>query len=169
MNCSQASLSWLLCPSPFPEVCPSSWPLHQWYCPAISSSKNFCPQSFPASRTFPMSQLFTSGGQNTGASVSASVLPKSMQCWFSLRLTDFISLPFKEAQESSPASQFKSINTSALDLLYSPALTSVCDYWKNHSFDYTLVIWSFVSNVRSLLFNMLSRFVVGFLPRRKHL
>ena len=66
------------CPSPTPEVCPSSCPLHQWCHPGILSSDalfSFCPQSFPASGTFPMSRLFTSNDQNTGASASASVLP----------------------------------------------------------------------------------------------
>ena len=83
------------CPSPPPKVCPSSCPLHQWWHPAISSSNAlfFCPQSFPASGTFPMSQLFTSGDQNTGLqySASASVLPMSIQGWFPLRLICLIS------------------------------------------------------------------------------
>ena len=77
-----------LCPSPFPEVCPSSCPLHQWCHLTISSSDALfsCgPQSFPMSGTFPMSQLFVSGDQNTGVSVSASVLPTSIQGWFPLR------------------------------------------------------------------------------------
>ena len=136
--------------------------------PTISSSValfSFFLQSFPASGSFPMNQLFTSGGQNIGASASASVLPRSMQCWFPLRLTDFISLPFKEAQESSPAPQFKSINTLALGLLYSPPLTSVHDYWKT----ITLTIRTFVGKVMALLFNKLSRFVIAFLTRRKQL
>ena len=83
------------CPPPSPEVYPSSCPLHWWSHPAISSSDalfSFCPQSFPASGTFPMNQLFASGDQNTGASASASVLPKSIQGWFPLRLTGLISL-----------------------------------------------------------------------------
>ena len=83
------------CPSPSPKVCPIWCPLHWWCHPAISSSDalfSFSPQSFPASGTFPMSQLFTSGGQNTGASASVSVLPMSIQGWFPLRLTDLISL-----------------------------------------------------------------------------
>ena len=81
-------------PSPSPEVCPSSCPLHWWCHPAISSSDtlfSFCPQSFPASGTFPMSRLFASDDQNTGASASASVLPMSIQDWFPLRLTSLIS------------------------------------------------------------------------------
>ena len=83
------------CPLLSPRVCPSSCPLHWWYHPAISSSDtlfSFCPQSFPASETFPMSQLFSSGDQNTGASTSASVLPMSVQGLFPLRLAILISL-----------------------------------------------------------------------------
>ena len=83
------------CPSPSSEVCPSSCPLHQWCHPAVSSSDvlfSFDPQSFPASGTFPVSWLFTSGDQNTGASASASVLPMSIQGLFPLRLTGLISL-----------------------------------------------------------------------------
>ena len=84
-----------LCPSPPPEVCPSSCPLHWWCHPAISSSDalfSFFPQSFPASGTFPMSQLFASDDQNTGVSASASVLPVNTQGWFPLRMTGLISL-----------------------------------------------------------------------------
>ena len=83
------------CPSPSPRVCPSSCSLHQWCCPAISSCEalfSFCPQSFPASGTFPMSHLFTSDDQTTGASASASVLSMNIQGWFPLRLADLISL-----------------------------------------------------------------------------
>ena len=83
------------CPSPSPKVCLSSCPLHQWCYPAISPSDSlfsFCPQSLPASGTLPMSWLFASGDQNTGASASASVLPMSIPGWFSSRLTGLISL-----------------------------------------------------------------------------
>ena len=69
------------CPSPSPKVCPSSYPLHWWCHPSISSSDTLfssCPQSSPASGIFPMSQLFTPGDQNTGVSASASVLPMSI-------------------------------------------------------------------------------------------
>ena len=76
------------------RACPSSYPLHQRCYLAISSSYIlfFCPQSFPVSGTFPMSQLFTSDDQNAGISMSASVLPMSIQGWFPLRLTGLISL-----------------------------------------------------------------------------
>ena len=97
------------CPSPSPKVCLNSCPLHQWCHPAISSSDTlftFCPQSFPASGTFPMSQLFTSGDQNTGASDSASVLPMSIQGWFPLRLIGLISLLSKSSTLLSSSVQF---------------------------------------------------------------
>ena len=85
------------CPSPSPEVCPGSCPLHQWCNPTVSSSDTllFCPQSLPVSGTFLMSQLFISDDQNTGASASESVLLMSIQGWFPLRLTGLISLLFK--------------------------------------------------------------------------
>ena len=88
---------------PFPEVCLSLCPLHWWYHPAISSSDTlfFCPQYFPASRTFPVSWLFTSGDQNTeaSASTSASVFSISIQGWFCFRLTGLISLLSKGLSE----------------------------------------------------------------------
>ena len=83
------------CPSPSPRVCPSSCPLHWWCHPAITFSDtlfSFCLQPFPASGTFPASQLFASDDQNTGTSASASVLLTSIQGWFPLRSTGLISL-----------------------------------------------------------------------------
>ena len=88
----------LPCPSPSPGVCSNSCPLSQWCYLTISSSVtlfSFCLQSFPASGSFPMSRLFTSGGQSIGASASASVLPMNIQGWFLLELTGLISLKFK--------------------------------------------------------------------------
>ena len=83
------------CPSPSPRVCSSSCLLHRWCLPAISPSDalfSFCPQSFPASGTFPMSQLLASDDQNSGASVLVSVLSTNIQGWFPLRLTGLILL-----------------------------------------------------------------------------
>ena len=74
-------------PSPTPRVHPNPCPLSRWCHPTISSSVfpfSSCPQSFPASGSFPMSQLFTSGGQSMGVSASTSVLPMNSQDWFSL-------------------------------------------------------------------------------------
>ena len=89
----------LLCPSLSPRVCSNSCPLSQWCYLTISSSVvpfSFCLQPFPASGSFPMSRLFTSGNQSIGASASASVLPMNTQDWFPLGLTGFISLFPKE-------------------------------------------------------------------------
>ena len=72
----------------------------------------------------------------SGASASASVLPKNIQDQFPLGLTGLISCSPRDSQESSPPAQFKSISSSALSFLYGPTLTSIHDYWKNHSFDY---------------------------------
>ena len=83
------------CPSPSPGVCPSSCSLHCWCHPAILSSGalfSLCPWSFPASRTFPMSHLFTSDHQNNGASATASVFLVNIQGWSPSRLTSLISL-----------------------------------------------------------------------------
>ena len=77
----------LPCPSPIARVCSNSCPLSQWCHPTISSYVipfSSCLQSFPASGSFPMSQLFASGGQSTGVSASASVLPMNIQGWFPL-------------------------------------------------------------------------------------
>ena len=92
-------------------------------------------QSFPASGSFPVSWFFASGGQSVGIWASASVLPMNIQHWLPLGWTGWLSLQSKDCQESSPAPQFKSINSSALSFLYSPILTSIHDYWKNHSSD----------------------------------
>ena len=94
-----------------------------------------CLQSFTASGSFLVSQFFKLGSQNIGGSDSASVLPVNIQDWFPLRLTNWISLQSKGLSKSSPTPQFKSINSSALSFLYSPPITSIHDYWKNHSFD----------------------------------
>ena len=72
----------------------------------------------------------------------------------------------RASQESSPTPQFESLSSSAFSLLYGPTRTSVHDYWKNHSFDYTDLCQQ---SVMSLLFNMLSRLVITFLPRSKRL
>ena len=86
------------CPSPAPGVHSDSRPLSRWCHLAISSSVvpfSSCPQSLPASESFPMSQLFTWGGQSTGVSVLASVLPKNTQEWSPLGWTGWISLQSK--------------------------------------------------------------------------
>ena len=88
---------------------------------------------FQASGSFPISQLFTSGGQSIQVSASTSVLPMNIQDWFPLAWTGWISLQSKGLSKSSPIPQFKSVNCLMLSFLYSPTL--IHDYWKNHSLD----------------------------------
>ena len=111
-----------------------------------------CLQSFPASGSFLMSWLFTSGDQNIGTSASASILAMSIQGWFPCCPRD--------SQESSPARQFKSSNSLVLCLLYDSALTTVCDYWKDHSLDHLYLCWQ--------RFLTQSSFLLAFLPRSNH-
>ena len=88
-----------------------------------------------------MSQLFTAGGQSIGALALSPVLLMNIQDLFPLGLIGLISLLSEDSQDSSPAPQFKSVNASVLSLRYGPTLTSINDYWKNHSFDYVNLCW----------------------------
>ena len=135
MDCNTRGLP---VPHHLPEFMCIAWVM----CPATSSSDtlfSFCPQFFSASGTFPMSQLFTSGDRNSRASVSASVLPMSVQGWFPLRLTDLISLLSKELSGvfSSTIVQRCLAQSLALCLLYCPILTTIQDHWEDHSLNYT--------------------------------
>ena len=126
------------CLSPTPGVHTNPRPLCQWHHPTVSFSVvplSSCPQSFPASGSFQMGQLSASGGQSIGVSTSTSVLPMNTQNW-SL-LDGLVGSPCspRDSQESSPTPQFKSISSSVLSFLYSTTLTSIHDYWKNHSLD----------------------------------
>ena len=117
------------------RACSNSCPLSSWCHPTISSSVvpfSSCLQSFLASGSFPMSQFFTSGGQSIGASASFQWIIR----------TDFLydglagsPCSLRDSQESSPTPQFKSISFSALSFLYTSTLTSIHDYWKNHSLE----------------------------------
>ena len=102
-------------------------------------------QSFPASGSFSMSQLFQWAGQNIGASASASVLPMNTKDWSPL--DGLVGSPCspRDSQVSFPTPQFKTTNSSVLSFLYGPTLTSIHDHWKNHNFDQTDLFWQ--SNV----------------------
>ena len=107
------------CPSPTPGVHPNPCPLSRWCHPNISSSVvpfSFCPQSFPASESFPVSQLFTSGGQSIGVSASASVLPMNTPDWFPFGWTGWIPLQSKGLSRVF-SNMFKSISSSVLSFL----------------------------------------------------
>ena len=98
LQCHELQQARLLCPSPSPGICSKSCPFSQWCHPTISSSVvsfSSCLQSFPASGSFPMNQLFASGGQSIGVLALASVLPMNIQGWFPLGLTGLISLQSK--------------------------------------------------------------------------
>ena len=126
----------LPCLSLSPGICSNSCPLSWWCYSATSSSVSpfsYWPQSFPASESCPMSQLFASGGQSIRASASASVLPMNIQGWFPLGWNGLICFLSRDSQESSPTPQFKSIDSLALSFLHSPTLTSIYDHWKKHS------------------------------------
>ena len=131
----------ILWPSLSFRICSDLCPLSQWCYLTISSSAapfSSWPQSFPESGFFfPVNWLFASAGQSIGASASASVLSVNMSVDF---FEDWLVwFPFSpgDSKESCTAPQFKSINYLVLSLLYGPTLTSVCDYWKKHSFDST--------------------------------
>ena len=146
------------CPTPTPGVHPNSCPLSQWCHPTISSSVipfSSCPQSFPASGSFQMSQLFTSGGQRTEVSVSAWFLPTSAQDWSPLRWTGWISL------QSKGLSRVFSNTTVQKHQFFSAQLTA------GKTIPFTRR--AFVGKVMSLLFNMLPRLAIAFLPRSKNL
>ena len=164
-SCLLPCLVGLVCKFPsLAQTLVPSWSLlkfmskSQWCHPTISSSVtpfSSCPQSFPASGSFPKSQLFSSGGQSTGDSASASVLPMNIQGGFPLGSTNLISLLLRDSQKSSPAPQFEGVDSLVLSLLYGSALTSTHDYWKHHSFDYMDIC----RQSDALFFNMLCRFV----------
>ena len=153
-----------LCPSPSPEVCPSSCPLNQWCHPTISFSIFlFCFQSFPASGSLPVSQLFAWGSQSIRA--SASVLPMNIQCWFPLGWLGFDLL----AVQGTLKSLLQHDSSKASILLRSAFfIVQLSQPHMTTGKTIVLTIWTFVSKVMSLLFNILSRFVIAFLPRSNH-
>ena len=109
------------------------------YQPTISSSFDpffSCPQSFPASGYFHVSQLFASGGQSIGVSASTSVLPMNTQDWSPLGWTGGISLQSKGLSRVFSNTTVQKHQFFGAQFLYSPTLTSIHDHWKNHSLDY---------------------------------
>ena len=155
----------LLFPAPTPGAYSNSCPLSWWCHPTISSSVvpfSSCLQSFPASMSFQMSQLFTSGGQSTGVSASASVLPMNIQDWFPLGWTGWISL---QSKGRSSLLQHHSLNVSILR--HSAFFTvQLAHPYKTTGKTIALTSRTFVGKVMSLVFNGLSRFVIGFKPSK---
>ena len=162
VDCSTPGLH---CPSLSPGVCSNSCPLNWWCCLTISSSApfSFSPQSFPASGSFPMSQLFASGGQSWNFSISPSseysgLISFSID-WFHLL-----------AVQRTLKSLLQHHNQKA-SILWRLAffMVQLSQLYMTTGKTIPLTIWTFVSKVMSLLFNTLSRFVIAFLPRNKPL
>ena len=131
------------CPSPTPKVYSNSCPLSRWCHPTISSSVvpfSSHLQFFLSSGSFLMNQFFTSSGQGIGISASTSVLPMNIQDWFPLGWTGWISLQSKRLLREYWERLFSNITVRkhqffCAQLFYSLTLTSIHDYWKNHSLD----------------------------------
>ena len=160
----------LPCPSPTPRVYSNLCPLSWWCHPTISSSVvpfSSCLQCFWASGSFLMNQLFTWGGQSIGvsASASASVLSMNTQDWFPLGWTGGAPCSPRVSQESSTTPQFKAsiFQCSAFFIVQisHPYITT--------GKTIALTRWTFVGKVMPLLFNMLYRLAITFLPRNKRL
>ena len=145
----------------------NSCPLRWWCQPTISSSvvPFSCLQSFPASGSFPMSQFFTSGGQSIGVSALASVLPMNIQDCFPVGWTGWIAFLTKGL---SRVFQHHSSKASILQRSAFFIVQLLHPYMTNGK-TITLTRQTFVGKVMSLLFNMLSRFIINFLPRSKRL
>ena len=151
------------CPSPTPGVEPNSCPFSQWCHLTISSSVvhfSSCPQSFPASVSFQMSQLFASGSQCIRVSGSTSILPMNTQDWFPLGWTCWISLQSKGLSRVFSKTTVQKHQSLVLSFLYNPLLHPHMTIGKTIA----LTRWTFVGKVMSLLFNMLSRLVITFHP-----
>ena len=157
------------CPSPTPGVHSNPCPSSGWCHPYISSSIipfSSCPQSLPASGSFPMSQLFTWGGRSIGVSALASVLPKNTQDWSPLEWTGWISL------QSKGLSRVFSNTTVQKHQFFSTQLSSQSNshiLYMTTGKTIALTRRTFVGKVMSLLLNMLSRLVITFLQRSKRL
>ena len=153
----------LPCPSLSPEECSYSDPLSQWCHPTISPSVALffsCPQSFPASGSFLMSQLFISAGKSIGALASASILPMNIQGWFPLGLTNLILL----AVQGTPKSLLQHHISKASVIQHSAFfMVQLSHPYMTTGKTTALTKWTFVDKVMSLFFNTLSRFITAFL------
>ena len=155
------------CPSPNPRVYSNSCPLSRWCHPTISSSVipfSSHLQSFPASGSFQMIQLFTSGGESIGVSASVSVLPMNNQCWFPLGWTCWISLQSKVLSRV-----FSNTTVQKHQFFWCSAflIVQLSHPYMSTGKTTALIRWTFAGKVMSLPSNTLSRFVIAFLPRSK--
>ena len=146
-------------PSQTPRVHTNPCPLSRWCHPTISSSVvpfSSCLQSFPTSGSFQISQLFASGGQNIGVSASTSVLPMNTQDGFPLGWTGWISL-----QSKGLSSIFSNTTVQKHQFVKAFFIVQLSHPYMTTGKTIALTRWTFVDKVMSLLFNMLSRLVIG--------
>ena len=157
----------LLCPPLFPEVCSNSCPLSWWYYLTISHSAtiSFCLLTFPASRSFPMSQLFPSCGQSIGVSFSNGLSNEySGLTSFRIDLFDLL------AVQRTLKSLIQHHNLKASLLWHTVFFMNQLSHsYMTTGITIALTVQTFVSKVMSLLFDTLSRFVIIFFPMSKHL
>ena len=156
------------CSTPAPRVYPNPSPLSRWCHPTTSSSVvpfSSCPQSFPGSGSFQMSQLFASGGQSIEVSASASVLPMNTQAWSPSGWTGWISLV-----QGTLKSLLRHHSSKAYILRHTAFFIVQLSYpYMTTGKTIALTSRTFVGKVMSLLFNILSRYIITFFPRYKHL
>ena len=157
------------CLASSPKVCSNSCPSNQWCHPTVSSfiiPFSSCLQPFPASGSSQMSQFFTPGGQSIGVSASASVLPMNIQDWLPLGWPGWISL-----QSKGLSRVFSNTTVQKVSILRHSAffIVQLSHPHMTTGKPIALTRWTFVGKVMSLLFNMLSRLVIAFLPRSKRL
>ena len=165
------------CPSSTPGVYSNSCPLSQWCYPDISSSvvPFSCPQSLPASGSFPRSQLFAWDGQNTGVSASESVLPMNTQNWSLLGWSGWISLQSKGLSRVFSNTSLVMLKSLLQQHSWKASIFQCSAFFTvqfSHPYmtngkNIALTRLTFVGKVMSLLFNMLFRLVMAFLPRSK--
>ena len=159
----------LLRPSPTPRAYSNSGPSNRWCLPTISSSVvpfSSRLQSFLASGSFQMSQFFTSGGQGIGVSTSALVLPMDIQDWFPLGWTSLDLLAVQETLKSL----LQHHSSKASVLLHSAFfIVQLLHPYMTTGKTIALIRQTFIGKVTSLLFNILSRLIIAFLPRSKRL
>ena len=160
------------CPSPTPGIHSNSCPSSRWGHPAILSSVipfSSCPQSLPASGSFPMSHIFAWGCQSTGVSASASVLSMNTRDWSPLWWTGWISLQSKGLSRVFSNTTVQKHQFFGTQLSLSWRSVQLSHPYMTTGKTIALTRRTFVGKVMSLLFNMLSRLVITFLPRSERL
>ena len=155
------------CPSPTPRVHPNPCPSSRWCHPTILFSVipfSSCPQSFPTSGSFPVSQLFVSGGRSTGVSALTSVLPMNTQDWSPLGWTGWISLQSKGLSRVFSNTTVQKASILRCSVFF---IVQLSHPYMTTGKTIALTRWTIVGKIMSLLFSMLCRLIINFLTRSK--